>query len=226
MTIKIQSGFMSCLDKCPDCGDEHDVAQQVECRACRYHAGGDLGAEWIGHCEEELNGVGAGVGTPAGVEVLECHEPEGHGDKYTMTFEIADSADVREVFNFLVRLSGGSVTWYDPGGDEQPEPLTIGDMLALESGCANPLHPATGRELEEIIRETTDLIEVTDQPWLDDVYAAKKSAEDALRDLPNLAKPETWVGQDEDGYWFREVRREEAERAALTGFATDAPRAC
>jgi hypothetical protein len=31
--IRIASGFLSALDKCPDCGDEHDVASQIECRA-------------------------------------------------------------------------------------------------------------------------------------------------------------------------------------------------
>ncbi len=72
--IRIASGFMSALDKCRDCGDEHDVASQVECRACGYHAGSDLSQEWLGHVEEEMKTI------PEGVELDFAHAcPTTHG---------------------------------------------------------------------------------------------------------------------------------------------------
>ena len=84
--IRIASGFLSALDKCPNCGDEHDVASQVECRACGYHAGSDLSQEWLGHVEEEMKSI------PAGVELVFAHETESGDSDYYYDFSVSPDA--------------------------------------------------------------------------------------------------------------------------------------
>jgi hypothetical protein len=100
--IRIASGFLSALDKCPNCGDEHDVASQVECRACGYHAGSDLSQEWLGHVEEEMKSI------PAGVELVFAHETESGDSDYYYDFSVSPDAGSAAVLAFFERIAGGA----------------------------------------------------------------------------------------------------------------------
>ena len=207
--IRIASGFMSALDKCRDCGDEHDVASQVECRACGYHAGSDLSQEWLGHVEEEMKTI------PEGVELDFAHETEGGDSDYYYDFSVSPDAKDSEVLAFFERIAGGASEAVIINRDRFTLDMHMLQYARLEMATnysAPPLlSPAVWREcagngryahvtrmdLERIQRE----IEDTQATAVEGSYDCdSKAAAWALEQFD--AKRTVWVGQDEDGYYF------------------------
>lgn len=99
-----------------------------------------------------------------------------------------------------------------------------GVLMAFLAGCSNPFSLASKDELEQIAQEMRELQETDGylRVWTDhqrsDVDDALASAEASIERFRGGAESygtsqvtgdtETWIAQDDDGYYFREVPRE------------------
>jgi hypothetical protein len=90
-----------------------------------------------------------------------------------------------------------------------------GVLMAFIAGCSNPFSPATRFELQEIIEEMEGVME-SPETWNQLFDHQRKDVEDTLEMAQSaLATFDTgdvtWIGQDDDGYWFRYLPRAKAE---------------
>lgn len=208
--IRIASGFMSALDRCPDCGDEHDVAQEVKCHACGYHAGSDLSEEWLGHVEEEMKDI------PAGVELEFAHEAEAGDSDYHFDFSVAPSADRPATLKFFERIAGGATgaviidsakcnldaltlnwcCWLEMARNYSAPPRPDSGSWRMLYGSGRYAH-VTRLELLRIQREIEDGQSTAREG---DYECDSAGVAWALQQFD--ARRTVWVGQDEDGYYF------------------------
>lgn len=190
MTITLN--WTPALATCPDCGDEHDCVARVTCPVCNYHCGGELAQQWIDFCETlEFSDF---------LEIGEFSEPEGGRGSVQVESKHTLGAEEEKEFR----------KWIAEVGEAEE-----GDVLALVAGCSNPFSPATRFELQEIIEEMEGVME-SPETWNQLFDHQRKDVEDALEMAQSaLATFDTgdvtWIGRDDDGYWFRYLPRTKAE---------------
>jgi hypothetical protein len=148
--------------------------------------------QWIDFCEA--------LELPSFINLCECYEPESGG---------CGQIEIE--------------TKHNRPDDEQEKELRIwiaeigqaeeGDVLAFVAGCSNAFEPATRGQLQEIIEEMESSMEADSFYQLFDHQ--RKGVEDTLNSAKSALDnfdtgDETWIGQDDDGYWFRYLPRKVA----------------
>jgi hypothetical protein len=165
---------------------------KVVCRNCQYHCAAEFSQQWIDFCEA--------LEFPDFLEMVEFSEPEG---------ESRGSVEVERKHSLSDEEEKEFRAWIAEVGEAEE-----GDILALVAGCSNPFSPATRFELQEIIEEMEGVME-SPETWNQLMDHQRKDVEDTLE----MAKAAlatfdtgdvTWIGQDDDGYWFRYLPREVA----------------
>jgi hypothetical protein len=193
--MRITLNWTAELNECPSCGDEHDCESLVQCPACGYHAGNELAEQWVDFVNQGCESL------PVFLELGECYEPQSGGVRPVVTVEALHRLSEDEEHDLR--------RWIETIHGEAEE----GDIMALVAGCSNPFSPSTRHQLEEIIEEMESIMGAESFNQLfdhqrRDVEETLDSARSALENFDS--GDETWIGQDDDGYWFRYVPRGKA----------------